>query len=185
MLRVHPVSVAAFDDDVRGVHARRNAGRKIAHRRFADNFFYHVNGFLEILLLFIAFFHVAVVMNPRFRPDLVALRNDFLEDLRIILNRYSGREERSLNFLLLQYIEKTVDSNAFAEFTIGDDRQVLFGRRILRPAAAILLLLGKRAAEIFRPGFKRHARRDGDARAIRPFDWFSFRSCVHTASFDV
>src|SRR5687768_18593428 len=114
-------------------------------------------------------------MNPGFRADLMSLSRDLLEYLGKILDCNTGREKARLDFFFFEYIEHPIDTDALAEFPIGNNRKIFFGYSIGRKTTAIFLLQGVRPAQILGPGFKGDARRNGNARPVGPFNRRSLR----------
>src|SRR5215204_1220203 len=158
MLRVHPVTIVKLENDFRSRGTRRHTGRKIADRLLAHHLAHGIDSFPQISFLFVALFHVTVVMYPGFSADLMSLSGDLLKYFGEILNRDTGRKKGCLDFLFLEHIEHSIDTDALAEFPISNNRQVLFGDSIGWKTTAIFLLQGARPAQILRPGFKGDAR---------------------------
>jgi hypothetical protein len=109
-------------------------------------------------------------MNPSFGADLMSLSGDLLEDLGKILDCNTSREKARLNFLLFEYIEHPVDTHPLAEFPISNNREIFLCDSSGWKTTAIFLLQSLRPAQILGPGFKGHARRNGNARAVGPFN---------------
>src|SRR5262245_27837195 len=182
MLRVHPVGVTTFHDHFRCIDARRNSRREITFRWLADYLFDDFDGPLKILFLFVSLLHIAIVMNPRFRADLMPIIRRFFEDFRIILDRDSGGKERGFDLLFFENLEEAINTNSLAKFTISNGAQVLFGEGIFGKTAAVLLFPCIGPAQVLRPTLKSNARRDGDARSVGPLNRLSLGSYFHSAS---